>query len=165
MTYACAQWLSHVGLLAAPWTIASLLGSFLPMDFPGKYTGSAAISYFRGSSSWPRDQSVSLWVSCIGSMHFTTNATWEVWKVAINQDEKCSNGIDLGERTRNSPFVMWIWDVSDKQMEMSGRLLLISLGLEREGLKERWVQAGEGDSKNFQHHHKSSCYPGTRDVD
>ena len=24
---------------------------------------------------------------------------------------------------------------------------------------------GRGDSKDFQHHHKSSCYPGTRDVD
>ena len=49
-------------------------------------------------------------------------------RVAINQDEKCLDGVDLGDETKNSLFAMLsLRRLLDKQ----------SLELEREGLKKR----------------------------
>lgn len=58
---------------------------------------------------------------------------------AINQDEKCSEGVDLGEKIRNSLLVMLnLRCLLDKQLEMSSRQLHIR-ELGREGPKEKWV--------------------------
>ena len=51
-------------------------------------------------------------------------------RVAINQDEKCLDGVDLGDETKNSLFAMLsLRRLLDKQ----------SLELEREGLKKRRI--------------------------
>lgn len=63
---------------------------------------------------------------------------------AINQDEKCSEGVDLGEKIRNSLLlVLSLRCLLDKQLEMSSRLLHIR-ELGREGPKEKWIEAGGG---------------------
>ena len=97
----CAQLLSHVGLLAAPWTIACQAP--LPMEFSRQEYRSGVPFPTLGDLPDLGIKPGSLESPASADVFFTMSA---MVKVAINQDEKCSDGTDLGEKTRNSPPVM-----------------------------------------------------------
>ena len=67
--------ISHVWLFCHP-TDCSLPGFSVPGIFQARILGWVAISYSRGSS-WPRDQTLTSWVSYIGRWVLHHCATWE----------------------------------------------------------------------------------------